>query len=395
MKFGDGGVMAGEMISCPKCGHNQSGGKECTSCGVIFARYKRVLQRKKERAEQAAKEAEAANKKSSNLIMAVLALALVTVTAGGTYYLVKPGTTPQQQDAQMTVAVPADRAEVVRPQVQETRVSSPAVASPEPEVYQGSSIEYARRATVSIETPWGTGSGFFVSNNFIVTNRHVVELNQDELEKFRHQVETSRKMIDLEEKKISKYRQELKRMPKGPQREQVRIYIAELEKNLDRIMPEQERAEERLQEMERQTGAGDVKVILADGSEHYANFLLMSENYDLALLAISVAEHPVLKRPPGHYRINQGDKVFTIGSPVGLRNTVTSGVFSGMRKSSINGQILLQTDAPINPGNSGGPLIDEKGYVRGVNTMILRDTEGIGFAIPIEKVFEDFGASIY
>lgn len=387
--------MAGEIISCPKCGHNQSGGKECSSCGVIFARYQRVQERKKALAEQAAKEAAAAESKSSPLMMVLMAVALVAVTAGGTYYFVKPGKIPQQQDAPVTARIPRDSVEETLPQVQEAGVISPAVATTESEVYQGSSIEYARRATVSIEAPWGTGSGFFVSNNFIVTNRHVVELNQDELEKFRHKVETSRKMIDLEEEKIRKYRKELKRMPKGPQREQVRIYITELQKNIDRIMPEQERAEERLQEMQQQSGAGDIRVILADGSEHYANFLLLSDNYDLALLAISVAEHPVLKRPPSHYRINQGDKVFTIGSPVGLRNTVTAGIFSGMRKSAIDGQILLQTDAPINPGNSGGPLIDEKGYVRGVNTMILRDTEGIGFAIPIEKVFEDFGSAIY
>jgi serine protease Do len=388
--------MAGEMISCPKCGHNQSGGKECESCGVIFARYQRVVQRKKQLARQAALDAEAAKKKSRTLGIALMAVVLVAVTAGGTYYFVKPAGAPQQQVSQITEGTaPQDPVEKSVSRSEVVRESTPVMPVQEQEASHGSSIEYARKATVSIETPWGTGSGFFVSDNFIVTNRHVVELNQEELEKFRHNVETSRKMIDLEEQKIRKYRKDLKRIPKGPQREQVRIYIAELQKNLERIMPEQERAEQRLREMERPTGTGDVMVILADGSEHSANFLLMSDNYDLALLSVSVADHPVLKRPPEHYRINQGDKVFTIGSPVGLRNTVTAGVFSGLRKSTVNGQVLLQTDAPINPGNSGGPLIDEQGYVRGVNTMILRDTEGIGFAIPIEKVFEDFGSSIY
>ena len=58
-------------------------------------------------------------------------------------------------------------------------------------------------------------------------------------------------------------------------------------------------------------------------------------------------------------------------------------------------KVFLQTDAPINPGNSGGPLIDERGYVHGVNTMIIKNTEGIGFAIPIATVFEEFGSSIY
>jgi S1-C subfamily serine protease len=57
--------------------------------------------------------------------------------------------------------------------------------------------------------------------------------------------------------------------------------------------------------------------------------------------------------------------------------------------------MYLQTDAAINPGNSGGPLIDENGYARGVNTMILRDTQGIGFAIPIEQVFEEFSSTLF
>ena len=93
--------------------------------------------------------------------------------------------------------------------------------------------------------------------------------------------------------------------------------------------------------------------------------------------------------------MQQGDKVYTIGSPVGLRHTVTAGIFSGYRQHETNGQVYLQTDAAINPGNSGGPLIDEHGFARGVNTMILRDTQGIGFAIPIEKVFEEFRSTLY
>ena len=65
-----------------------------------------------------------------------------------------------------------------------------------------------------------------------------------------------------------------------------------------------------------------------------------------------------------------------------------TGILSGYRQAAEHS--FIQIDASINPGNSGGPLIDAKGRVLGINTMILRDTEGIGFAIPIETAFEEF-----
>jgi serine protease Do len=58
-------------------------------------------------------------------------------------------------------------------------------------------IQNARNSTVTVQTPWGTGSGFFVSENSIVTNKHVVEFNKENFEEFRRKVEQSRKIIDL------------------------------------------------------------------------------------------------------------------------------------------------------------------------------------------------------
>jgi S1-C subfamily serine protease len=83
-----------------------------------------------------------------------------------------------------------------------------------------------------------------------------------------------------------------------------------------------------------------------------------------------------------------GERLYTIGNPSGLTDTVTSGVFSGQRGAG--SQRLLQTDAPINPGNSGGPLVTESGRVVGINSMVMRGVQGIGFAIPIEAVYEEF-----
>jgi S1-C subfamily serine protease len=184
----------------------------------------------------------------------------------------------------------------------------------------------------------------------------------------------------------------MRQLPEGPTRSQLEIIIAQRQKKLAEILEQQKQGEKRLAALEKELLAPQIKIILSDGMEHYAGYVHTSDRYDLALLALFAYDGTPLKREPQGQRMHQGDKVFTVGSPVGLRHTVTSGVFSGFRQRGENGPIYLQTDAAINPGNSGGPLIDAKGYVHGVNTMILRDTEGIGFAIPIDKVFNEFGS---
>jgi S1-C subfamily serine protease len=96
---------------------------------------------------------------------------------------------------------------------------------------------------------------------------------------------------------------------------------------------------------------------------------------------------PYLKLNPDD-NLQQGTRLFTIGSPSRLGYTVTSGIFSGYRM--LDKQRYVQTDAPINPGNSGGPLIISDGNVVGINTLIMAGTEGIGFAIPAKVLPEEF-----
>ena len=382
-----------KQIRCPKCGHEQSAARECEECGVIFARYKQVQERKQE----AIAANEAMRKKRSGRIMSVLyALVLVVLTAAGTTYFLNRNTQneesvqpPVRTSEPETVATVASAPEPeVAPQPVQARSGETEGGGP-------MSIEEARQATVSIETPWGSGSGFFVSDNFIVTNRHVVQMEESVLVEFRRKVEMTRELVELEKKKLRDLYARLRQTQHNATRSQLKIIIDESERNLNTIMPQLEEAERQLEKLEAKPRPDDIKIILADGSSHTANFLLVSDRHDLALMSIYVNDVKHLSPPPTGSQIRQGDKVFTIGSPVGLRNTVTAGVFSGYRKDTSNGSLFLQTDAPINPGNSGGPLIDEMGYVHGVNTMILQNTEGIGFAIPIKTVFEEFGSSIF
>jgi len=107
---------------------------------------------------------------------------------------------------------------------------------------------------------------------------------------------------------------------------------------------------------------------------------------DLALLKIAGGDLPALALAK-YGDLRQGQVVFALGSPEGLRNSVSMGVVSSVARqpSPDSPFVYIQTDAPINPGNSGGPLINVDGEVVGVNTFILSQSggnEGLGFAIP-------------
>ncbi len=382
-------------MHCPKCNHQQSNQIECEACGLIFAKYEEYLERRKERETRKGNVKE----KSGGGLNFMQVLLLILVTAGVTYYFF--GKKEEQQLSQTPEAPPVitqnyqDEAGEQEEQYTQESGSYATQQTEEVQVVQGSPIQHARNATVSIETPWGTGSGFFINDQFIVTNKHVVEFNTKDIEELRKKVEKGRKLIDLEEDKISSLKKQKREIPDGPSREQLAIIIQSLEENLNKYLPQQEQAEQKLAELEMGVEPSDIKIVLSDGSEYEANYLLVSENYDLALMSLYTNKSLYLQRPPSGQHLRQGDKVYTVGSPVGLRHTVTAGIFSGYRKITNTNQRYLQTDAAINPGNSGGPLIDERGFVYGVNTMILKNTEGIGFAIPIDVVYEEFGSELY
>ena len=108
---------------------------------------------------------------------------------------------------------------------------------------------------------------------------------------------------------------------------------------------------------------------------------------DLALLHIEDKDAPKFVSVPlgDSDKLSVGDRVFAIGSPLGLERTVTEGILS-TKTREIEGELYLQTTAQINPGNSGGPLFNLRGEVVGVTNMKITFGEGLGFAIPVESV---------
>lgn len=380
------------IIRCPKCSHQQANQEECEACGLLFGKFERLQERKQEQAADHDESKPQGAGIGSRLISACI---LVLVTASLTYYLVSgnkqnkvAGLVPPPSSGEVTAkggASPPPRA--AAPALQQ------AVQPADSTVMRGNPIEYARNGTVAIETPWGKGAGFFVTETSIVTNKHVVAPDRSQLDEIRHKVETGRKLITLEQEKIADLRRRLRQMEDGPSRRQLIIFIQESEKGLAKILPLQEAEEIKLKEMERPVSTSDIKIFMADGSEHSVQSSQVSSERDMALLKVYSAKPTVLQRVPNTGVLHQGDKVYAIGNPAGLRNTVTSGIFSGYRQLKDTKEVYIQTDTPINPGNSGGPLINERGLVIGVNTIKLTQSEGLGFAIPIQTVFEEFSLS--
>jgi len=121
-----------------------------------------------------------------------------------------------------------------------------------------------------------------------------------------------------------------------------------------------------------------------------ARLVGVHKDTDLALLKINATNLPTLPLAASK-RVIQGELVFAVGSPEGLRNTITMGVVSSTARQPDpdRAMVYIQTDAPINPGNSGGPLVDVEGNVLGINTFIYSQgggSEGLGFAIPARVV---------
>ena len=135
--------------------------------------------------------------------------------------------------------------------------------------------------------------------------------------------------------------------------------------------------------------ARQVEVTLHNRKKYRATVVGTDRSHDLAIIQIKVPELAPMTLGDSK-NLQVGQKVYAIGNPFGLSGTLTSGIVSSIRSvqepEGVTIDEAIQTDAAINPGNSGGPLLNSRGEVIGINTMIASNSgqnAGIGFAIPI------------
>lgn len=280
-------------------------------------------------------------------------------------------------------------------------------------------VETAAIAAVTIESNIGKGSGFFISaRGHILTNRHVIRGNSEEfkkadkaldtidgrLEKIEDRFAAEKARLEKFKRHLDQYHRRIADMPDGAaKRREQRRYEARCEqyesqkKDFESKKSEYEHRkaayEDKKHEYRYTTStaalARNFKIILKDGRPLYAYLVRISKDYDLALLKVDGYQTPFI-RPAQSGRLNQGEPLYAIGSPMGLRDSVSNGIFSGYERH------FIKTDAKIYPGNSGGPLVTQDGRVVGINSFkqLTRHFEGLGFAIPIHVATNEFKAHI-
>jgi serine protease Do len=276
-------------------------------------------------------------------------------------------------------------------------------------------IEKASLSTVTIKTSIGQGSGFFINENgYILTNKHVLRVDETEMKKAEEFIARVDNRIEDDEATIAEAENRLRRM-----RSDLDDYKASIDRMTDpnaqiiamqkyrsqsvqydfdeaQLRKRKNEFEEKISKYRQEKGEFTKKarmakhdrqfiVILKDKTELEANLVSVSNDHDLALLKIDGCKSPYIQSG-AQKEITQGMGVFAIGSPLGVVDSVSSGVLSGYDND------YIRTDAKIYPGNSGGPLITADGKVIGINTLklITQKFEGMGFAIPVRSAFQEF-----
>jgi S1-C subfamily serine protease len=276
-------------------------------------------------------------------------------------------------------------------------------------------IEKASLSTVTIQSSLGQGSGFFITENgYILTNKHVLRGDETQMKKMEEYIGQVDNKIEVDEANMAEeesrlnriksdlddYKSSIDRMtdPNAKiiamqsyrrQAAQYEFYGKQLQKRKSEFEEQKSKYRREKSEFTSQTRKAQYDrffiVILKDKTELEANLVSVSDDHDLALLKMDRCRTPYIQSDAQN-QIIQGMRVFAIGSPLGVGDSVSSGVVSGYDRD------YIRTDAKIYPGNSGGPLLNADGIAIGINTMklITNKFEGMGFAIPVSKALQEF-----
>jgi serine protease Do len=387
------GAVISSIMICPKCSREQDDTTQCSECGIYFAKFRPQPVSSKRPPPRGLRAAPA----ESGIGPGALIITALITAATVFNFMRRPATPTSVPPPLASWTAPGPQ--VALPVAAENVTAAngaPSLAARTAAIdarQARNPIEAARSATVLIRTGWGLGSGFIIDDEcHVITNRHVVETDgQRVASNVISTPEAQQRMLVTQQQlqaailRDQQLRRALVNRP-GTNLEQM-----ELDRRIGGMQHDLANLPGKITEVisKQVEGASHdgFSATLVDGREFTALRAQYAGNVDLAIFQLPTTNCPHI--PTGHSRnLAFGERLYTVGNPSGLAYTVTSGVFSGERGEGA--QRVLQTDAPINPGNSGGPLITESGEVVGINTMVARGLQGIGFAIPIEAAYEEF-----